>query len=71
MEDFFWYSDAQWARIEPLLPTDTRGKERAGCPGRSSQSRPSNSWISVSSAFPSVNAMSQKSSVTQSPQSVP
>ena len=28
MADFFWFSDAQWARIEPLLPTDTRGKER-------------------------------------------
>lgn len=28
MSDFFWFSDAQWARIEPLLPTDTRGKER-------------------------------------------
>lgn len=28
MADFFWFSDEQWARIEPLLPTDTRGKER-------------------------------------------
>jgi len=28
MSDFFWFSDAQWARIEPLLPTDVRGKER-------------------------------------------
>jgi transposase len=28
MAEFFWFSDAQWARIEPLLPTDTRGKER-------------------------------------------
>ena len=25
MSDFFWFSDAQWARIAPLLPTDTRG----------------------------------------------
>jgi len=28
MADFFWFSDAQWERIEPLLPTDVRGKER-------------------------------------------
>jgi len=28
MADLFWFSDAQWAQIEPLLPTDTRGKER-------------------------------------------
>jgi|TARA_B100000315_G_C14386412_1_gene499846 mannitol 2-dehydrogenase len=28
MSDFFWFSDAQWARIAPLLPTGTRGKER-------------------------------------------
>jgi transposase len=28
MSDFFWFSDAQWARIEPLLPTDVRGKKR-------------------------------------------
>ena len=28
MSDFFWFTDAQWARIEPLLPTDVRGKER-------------------------------------------
>jgi transposase len=28
MADFFWFSDAQWARIEPLLPTDVRGKAR-------------------------------------------
>ncbi|SFD43419.1 IS5/IS1182 family transposase, partial [Devosia psychrophila] len=28
MGDFFWFSDAQWARIEPLLPTDVRGKPR-------------------------------------------
>ena len=25
ISDFFWFSDEQWARIEPLLPTDTRG----------------------------------------------
>lgn len=28
MADFFWFSDAQWARIAPLLPTDTRGMPR-------------------------------------------
>lgn len=28
MSDFFWFSDAQWERIAPLLPTDVRGKER-------------------------------------------
>ena len=28
MLDFFWFSDAQWARIGPLLPTDTRGMAR-------------------------------------------
>ena len=28
MTDFFWFSDAQWARIEPLLPSDVRGMER-------------------------------------------
>lgn len=28
MAEFFWLSDAQWARIEPLLPTNTRGKDR-------------------------------------------
>jgi mannitol 2-dehydrogenase len=28
MSDFFWFSDAQWARIAPLLPTNVRGKER-------------------------------------------
>jgi transposase len=28
MSEFFWFSDVQWSRIEPLLPTDTRGKER-------------------------------------------
>lgn len=26
--DFFWFSDAQWVRIAPLLPTDVRGKKR-------------------------------------------
>jgi len=24
----FWLSDEQWQRIEPLLPTDVRGKDR-------------------------------------------
>jgi transposase len=28
MADFFWFTDAQWARIEPLLPTGVRGKKR-------------------------------------------
>ncbi|OZA21184.1 MAG: hypothetical protein B7X90_02820 [Novosphingobium sp. 17-62-19] len=28
MSDFFWFSDTQWARIEPLLPTDVRGRAR-------------------------------------------
>jgi transposase len=28
MSDFFWFSDAQWSRIAPLLPTDVRGKKR-------------------------------------------
>jgi hypothetical protein len=28
MADFFWFSDEQWARIEPLLPTGTRGMKR-------------------------------------------
>ena len=25
MDDVFWLSDAQFARLAPLLPTDTRG----------------------------------------------
>ena len=25
----FWLTDEQWEKIEPLLPTDVRGKERA------------------------------------------
>ena len=28
MADFFWFSDLQWARIEPRLPMDVRGKKR-------------------------------------------
>jgi transposase len=28
MADFFWFSDAQWVRIAPLLPTNTRGMPR-------------------------------------------
>ena len=28
MADFFWFTDEQWARIEPLLPNDTRGMPR-------------------------------------------
>ena len=27
-ENLFWLSNEQWARIEPLLPTDVRGVER-------------------------------------------
>lgn len=26
--NLFWLSDEQWAKIQPLLPTDVRGKER-------------------------------------------
>jgi transposase len=26
--NLFWLNDEQWSRIEPLLPTDVRGKER-------------------------------------------
>ena len=28
MAHFFWFSDAQWERVAPLLPTDVRGKPR-------------------------------------------
>jgi len=28
MSDLFWFSDEQWARIAPLLPTNTRGLKR-------------------------------------------
>ena len=28
MDDIFWLSDAQFARLAPLLPTDTRGVAR-------------------------------------------
>ena len=28
MTDYFWFSDAQWARIAPLLPRDVRGIKR-------------------------------------------
>jgi transposase len=28
MADLFWFSEAQWARIEPLLPKNTRGLKR-------------------------------------------
>jgi transposase len=28
IRESFWLSDAQFARLEPLLPTDTRGKPR-------------------------------------------
>jgi transposase len=26
--NLFWLSDKQWQKIEPLLPTDVRGKDR-------------------------------------------
>jgi transposase len=26
--NLFWLNDEQWARIEPYLPSDVRGKER-------------------------------------------
>ena len=28
MSDLFWFSDAQWSRIQPLLPSNTRGLKR-------------------------------------------
>jgi hypothetical protein len=28
IRDFFWLADDQFARLEPLLPTNTRGKPR-------------------------------------------
>ena len=28
IRDYFWLSDDQFARLQPLLPTDTRGKPR-------------------------------------------
>jgi transposase len=28
MSDLFWFSDAQWSRVEPLLPTNSRGLKR-------------------------------------------
>ena len=28
MADFFWFSDAEWERIEPLVPTGLRGARR-------------------------------------------
>jgi len=28
MSDLFWFTDAQWGRIKPLLPTNTRGLKR-------------------------------------------
>lgn len=28
MSDLFWFSDEQWARIEPKLPKNTRGWKR-------------------------------------------
>ena len=40
MSDFFWFSDAQWARIEPLLPTGQRGKRRVDDRPRSERDCP-------------------------------
>ena len=28
MADFFWFSDAQWSQIEPLLPVNGKGARR-------------------------------------------
>jgi transposase len=28
IRDYFWWNDAQFARLLPHLPTDTRGKPR-------------------------------------------
>ncbi len=28
IRDYFWLNDDQFSRLEPLLPTDTRGKPR-------------------------------------------
>jgi mannitol 2-dehydrogenase len=28
MSDFFWFSDEQWARIKPFLPSNKRGARR-------------------------------------------
>ena len=28
MSELFWLNDAQWARLQPLLPTDVRGVPR-------------------------------------------
>ena len=28
MPDFFWFSDSQWSRIEPLLPVNGKGARR-------------------------------------------
>src|SRR5215212_9116757 len=30
--DYFWLTKAQFARLQPLLPTDTRGKPRVDAP---------------------------------------
>jgi hypothetical protein len=27
--NLFWLDDEQWGKIQPLLPTDVRGKDRA------------------------------------------
>ena len=40
MPDFFWFSDAQWARIELLLPTGQRGKRRVDDRPRSERDYP-------------------------------
>jgi len=30
MPDLFWLCDAQWARLQPLLPSDVHGVPRVG-----------------------------------------
>ena len=32
MSNLFWFTDAQWGRIKPLLPTNTRGLTRLQLP---------------------------------------
>ena len=39
MSDFFWFSDAQWARIGPLLPTENGGDKLVHGSGGISQPR--------------------------------
>ena len=43
----FWLSDEQWARIEPHLPTDVRGKERVDDRRVISKRRPAHTLFPV------------------------